>query len=883
MGKLFLEVFNLSIMASYLIAVVIIARLLLKKTPRSVICALWVLVGIRLVCPFTIESVFSLLPSRTVVEERLFAHETDNTDISFYKQNPTLFTGGNALPAAEGAPAAGNSRKFTLSDAVNMASYIWLAGIGVMLAYLAVSWRRIQKCVRMAVPMNYDAVKYYQCDGIASPFLFGIVNPKIYVPSGIAQQELPYVLRHENAHKHRRDYIIKPIGYLLLTFYWFNPLIWAAYILLCRDIELACDERVISSMGTAFKKEYSQALLSCSISHRTIAACPVAFGEIGVKNRVKNVLNYKKPTFWVILAAAAACVVITVCFATGPKEGQNINTEHADTALDGAAVEEYVTIDASKVFPLYIPVKLAESLSFETPSDYELFIQSADKQCEIGRMCAMPAGEIVSAMEEGEYYTIGDYGDNGRLKDLYSMLDAMQVSNVPEEHPVEGGGTLLIPNADASWHPEQLPNAGDEFRADIVKGKDLHTDIEKNTEKDYTITGTDYGYIFIPADKTAWAPERAEELEALQNALITLLPTVKVHVLNVVQEAEVFAENIDEADLEEKAALIEEAIHSAEVQIARLRKEIEAYQAAYTDEDTDEARQIYELQTAQLNSQLAELELQKASLELQRAELQNQFDMLHTVGSEADTANPLYYDYVKQWAEAFCDRDGNTIVRLAGERAEQSLVDRELLDSGVDEEGKPYASFGWSSPWPWGSDFDWSSPWADGENGLKNYRIVSITDKTAVILYYAWVSDPHVTVWREVLAFEIKNGEFSVTSEELSVRDAICTAAEFYQAYPDGTVHNTMMDYAQGNGAGEALNQNALLSSSLNYRQLFEPDTAAVDLLNILNNPNKVKTTVDQSDGTGEAVVTFEFLEDGSTASVTMIQPYGEHGIWAPR
>ncbi|MDE7476894.1 MAG: M56 family metallopeptidase, partial [Lachnospiraceae bacterium] len=207
--------------------------------------------------------------------------------------------------------------------AVMVCSKVWPFGLICMLGYMLISWLRIKNRIKTSVPIHVSldcgTVKVYQSDLIESPFLFGIISPRIYIPSPIADKELPYVIIHEMTHKKKKDYLIKPIGFLLLSVYWFNPFVWIAYIMLCKDIELICDEQVIKKLGASCKKEYSQALLNSAVNRRMIAACPVAFGEVSVKERVKNVLNYKKPAFWVLVAAVLACIIVPVCFMTQKK------------------------------------------------------------------------------------------------------------------------------------------------------------------------------------------------------------------------------------------------------------------------------------------------------------------------------------------------------------------------------------------------------------------------------------------------------------------------------------------------------------------------------------------------------------------------------------
>lgn len=310
MEALFLKLINMSVTASWLVLAVVILRALLKKAPKAITVFLWALVGIRLVCPFSFESVLSLIPSAKTVPEAVLtgpSFEVD-TGISAVDSRVNGYLGdryyeGVTVPAGNGMTVMG------------VLSVIWLVGITAMLIYTVISYLKIHRKVREAVPYNENI---WVCDRIAAPFILGVFRPKIYLPSDIDKQDAEYVIAHEKAHLKRRDHLIKPLGFLLLTVYWFNPVIWIAYILLCRDIELACDERVIKKLGEQAKKPYSEALINCSLPRRTVAACPLAFGEVGVKSRIKSVLNYKKPAFWVIAAALAFCVILPVFFLTNP-------------------------------------------------------------------------------------------------------------------------------------------------------------------------------------------------------------------------------------------------------------------------------------------------------------------------------------------------------------------------------------------------------------------------------------------------------------------------------------------------------------------------------------------------------------------------------------
>lgn len=302
MTGIFLKLVSMSIAASMLILVIMALRLLLKRAPKRIICALWALVGIRLLCPFSWESHLSLIPEKVASGSLVsdFADSFVERDISYYEV--TVKDEASAPETAE-------------DILVPVLTVLWLLGVFVLLLYAVVSCIRLRRRVSEGVRQSY---RVWLCDRIDTPFILGIVRPRIYLPSSLCQAQLAPVLAHENAHLKRRDHWWKPLGYALLTLYWFNPLCWAAYILLCRDIELACDERVIRDMNAEEIRYYAETLLACSISRRTIAACPLAFGEVEVKERVKKVLHYKRPAFWLILAAVAASIAAAVCFLTNP-------------------------------------------------------------------------------------------------------------------------------------------------------------------------------------------------------------------------------------------------------------------------------------------------------------------------------------------------------------------------------------------------------------------------------------------------------------------------------------------------------------------------------------------------------------------------------------
>lgn len=300
----------MSITASWLVLAVVLLRLALKKAPKWLMGVLWAFVGIRLISPFSIESVFSLIPSTETLPNDILVTDTPaiNSGIPYFNQTVN--------------PIISNSLSPNIGDSVNpmqviifAASVIWIVGIVAMLVYTLVSFWKIKRKVNEAVFLKDNI---WVCDHIPSPFILGVIRPKIYLPSSMNKEDTEYVISHEKAHFKRHDHWWKPLGFLLLAIHWFNPILWVGYILLCRDIELACDEKVIKEMGVENKKMYSDALINCSIHRRTIAACPLAFGEVGVKERVKNVLSYKKPAFWIIIVAVVAIIVAAVCLLTNP-------------------------------------------------------------------------------------------------------------------------------------------------------------------------------------------------------------------------------------------------------------------------------------------------------------------------------------------------------------------------------------------------------------------------------------------------------------------------------------------------------------------------------------------------------------------------------------
>lgn len=597
MGNVFLKLLNMSITAGWLILAVIILRFILRRAPKWIFCLLWALVAVRLVCPVSLESIFSMIPSKETIRRDVVVSDKPAIDsgVKLVDEvvNPVIRKSFTPAPGASVSP---------LQVWLFIAGIIWSAGVCAMLAYAAVSYLRLRYRVRTAVRLRDNI---YISEYIDTPFILGLVKPHIYLPLGMDKVMLEPVISHERAHLKRRDYLWKPLGFVLLAVYWFHPLCWLAYSYFCRDIELACDEKVIKDFDSRQKKAYSEALLACSVNRRSMSACPLSFGEVGVRNRIKSVLHYKKPTFWIILSAIIVCAAAAVCFLTDPVESR------------------------------------------------------------------------------------------------------------------EGHGTT----------------AG----AQDMEASDVRRSVAETM-------GTDEG----------------ENIEAKK-----------------ITDAEMF---------------------------------------------------------------------------------------------------------LREWTKAFVSRNGNTIAALVTKEALEDLQSRELLTGTQGQR-----SFGESSPWPMEENED--------------VLLYNFDDKHAEIYYYAWTSEPHVTVWRESLTYEMRERGYVVTKEEIRYLDNISSVEEFSAALVGGTaIDGTRLDYRYS-GAGKALNDNALLSSTTLYLDLFEPESAALALLNISKDEEEVKVEriwkeslkdpfMDLSGGAQEDKAWEEnnsvdleitFLKDNEAVRITMIQSYGRGGIWIPQ
>ncbi len=411
MSEFFLKIVNMSISASWIVLAVLLLRLLFKKAPKWITVLLWGVVAVKLLCPFSIESVLSLIPSAETISPEIMMSKAPeiNTGVPIINEvvNPIIYESFAPNPSASANP---------LQILIPVFAIIWLIGIAGMLIYTAISYIRLKNRIGTAVLLKDNV---FQSEKVGSPFVLGVINPKIYLPFNMSTQDTEHVIAHENAHIRRKDHLWKPLGFLLLTVHWFNPLMWLAYVFLCRDIELACDEKVIKDLNTKQKADYSAALLSCSVKRRMIAACPLAFGEVGVKKRVKSVLSYKKPAFWLIVAAVIASVAAAVCFLTNPKENGNlgISSQTNDSELNGVSLE-IVDFDASAPDP-YIEIKWTNDTDKRVVfgSEFQIFYSQGGtwENCSIEEN---PVWNLIAYYVEANSTTQKTYKLNGQMMSL---------------------------------------------------------------------------------------------------------------------------------------------------------------------------------------------------------------------------------------------------------------------------------------------------------------------------------------------------------------------------------------------------------------------------------------------------------------------------------
>ena len=413
MNELFLKIINMSISASWLVLAVLLLRIALKKAPKWVNVLLWGIVAVRLAFPFSIESALSLIPSAETISPGIMMDTVPSVQTGVPAINNVI----NPVIGSSLAPAPGASAN-PLQIWIPILSIVWAVGVAALLLYTAVSYWRLRCKVSEAVILRDNI---YQSENVASPFVLGIIKPKIYLPYHMDGQDLSHVVSHEQAHIRRRDHWWKPLGFLLLTIHWFNPLMWLAYVLLCRDIELACDEKVIKELDNEQRADYTQALVACSVNRRMIAACPLAFGEVGVKERVRSVMNYKKPAFWIIILAVIACVGVAVCFLTNPKQ----DSYTLRIVVPAGSQEEFVYSD-EEVSTIKNSIKI---WSGDGLGDTEVLLSPVNKATETGYTATylthgMP---VEFDAEKDTWFKVGVNMQNPTDEDIFVYVEVENV------------------------------------------------------------------------------------------------------------------------------------------------------------------------------------------------------------------------------------------------------------------------------------------------------------------------------------------------------------------------------------------------------------------------------------------------------------------------
>lgn len=506
MDVLLLKIINMSIAASWLILTVIFLRAVLKKVPKWINVLLWGIVAIRLVSPFNFESSVSLIPD-AIGSGELVSQWTDDYigDIDIYHPNSIYYDAAISAGREPISDGEGGYYVVTKHDQLGESSTIentvipvltvvWLTGIMAMLIYATGSYFRLKKKIGASLYRNDNI---WISDDIQTPFILGTIKPRIYIPSGTEEAQLPHIIAHENAHLKRRDHWWKPLGFLVLALHWFNPLVWVAYILLCRDIELACDEKVVRNLNQSESIAYSEALLSCSMNRRTVMVCPLAFGEVGVKERVKRVLNYKKPAFWIVGAAVILSIILAVCFLTNPKQDSfRIRiTIPAGTTREIIYPEDFVYSD-EEISPLGNKITITSGDGLGDTEVVLMPIQVKGKNAYEPKYLT-PEMPVEMDVEKGVWFKIGINMQNPTVEDMvvYVEVDGIEVrvedeviyvfqAEILEIHddyylvqPMEGSwersstDRIEVPIKNA--HPSPEPEVGDiieiEYFGDILE------------------------------------------------------------------------------------------------------------------------------------------------------------------------------------------------------------------------------------------------------------------------------------------------------------------------------------------------------------------------------------------------------------------------------
>lgn len=418
MNAVFLKVLNMSAAASWLIGAVVLLRLLLKSSPRWVVCLLWAVAAVRLVCPLSFESRVSMIPSaevipQTVITENSFDIRTgiEAIDVPVNEYLGDHYYEGVTVPTDNGANVMG------------VLALVWIAGMVLLTGYAVFSYGRLRRRMATAVRLRDNI---FQSENVDSPFVMGLILPKIYLPFGMEEGQMAHVIRHENAHIARRDHWWKPLGYWVLALHWFNPLVWLGYILFCQDLELACDERAVRSLDGPGRAEYTEALVRYSLRQRAVAACPLAFGEVGVKARVRSILNYRKPAFWAVVAAVAVCICVCLCFLTDPVTERTLamaGTNVADLEPGKIVrwIEESEKVSGSGIYTNgnNFGLHLNGDFTWADSQTVRYFYYESD---------TIRSGQLRIFPDEGEYFLpeSGEWTQQASIYTLRNYLDAVK-------------------------------------------------------------------------------------------------------------------------------------------------------------------------------------------------------------------------------------------------------------------------------------------------------------------------------------------------------------------------------------------------------------------------------------------------------------------------
>lgn len=422
MNELFLKIVNMSISASWLVLAVLLLRFIFRKAPRWVSVLLWGIVAVRLVFPFSIESTLSLIPSAETIDLGFMTDKEPSVQTGIPALNSVI----NPVIGSSLAPAPGASAN-PLQIWIPILGMVWAIGVTAFLLYTAVSYWRLRRNVREAVILRENI---FQSENVGSPFVLGVIRPKVYLPYKLDKQELEHVAAHEQAHIRRRDHWWKPLGFLLLTIHWFNPLMWLAYVLLCRDIELACDEKVIKTLDNGQRADYTRTLVACSVSRSMISACPLAFGEVGIKKRVKSVMNYKKPAFWLIVLAALACAALAVCFLTNPVGFRFDEASHtivSASRFDLRVADDPVTVGTAADAPAAVEMDPAQLGELSSRLAGVKNTRESDKYAGL-----TPVYQISALLQDGTYIRISGYS--------FSDKDMVDIKFGSERYVVNDSG-----------------------------------------------------------------------------------------------------------------------------------------------------------------------------------------------------------------------------------------------------------------------------------------------------------------------------------------------------------------------------------------------------------------------------------------------------------